>query len=122
MTNGVRTAPSHSLVLIMDETVGQIPSSMNRALVSANSTCVAVGTFSEADGETTISIGEETTRVEPGMDLAFDGVLQTPTRLLTVCTVTGTSLLKYPVGSERTQVQVWVSHPSEPDKILVLVL
>ncbi len=52
--SNVKVAPINALVLVMDRTKGVIPDSMSQRLVAATSSCIAVGTLSEHDGETTM--------------------------------------------------------------------
>jgi len=120
MSNIVRIAPSNSLILVMDMSIGKIPASMDDSLISATSSCVAVGTLSELDGETTISVRDHVANV--GLSLAFDGILDTPTKVLSVCTVKNTEVLAYRVPSTHTRIQIWVNHPSEPSEIEIVTL
>jgi hypothetical protein len=121
MKTEIRVAPRNSLILIMDQAIGRIPDSMNEALVAATPSCIAVGTLCEQDGKTHISLSDDASSLASGLSSVFDGMLDTPTRTLSVCTVLDQALLTLDVVAERTRVQVWTNRDSEPDEIHVVV-
>jgi hypothetical protein len=122
MRQTVTVAPSNSLILVMDRAVGVIPETMARGLVAATPTCVAVGTLSEHDGETSISLSDEGTAFGFVASQKFDGVLKTPSKILSVCSVLDEVLLEMSVVSDETRVQVWANDAAEPDRIAIVVL
>lgn len=117
-----RLAPPNSLVLIMDQSVGEVPESMNGALVAATPTCVSVGTLSEHDGETSITISDEKPGCGLGLSVVFDGDLSTPAGNLAVCTVDDVAVVSTTVSSSKTRVQIWGNDNSEPNHIYVFIL
>ena len=74
MRLAVTLAPKNSLILVMDRAVGVIPEAMTGRLIVATPTCIAVGTKSEHDGETSISLSDEAASSEGGSNPRFDGV------------------------------------------------
>jgi hypothetical protein len=118
-----RIAPKNSLVLIMDPTIGDVPESMHGSLVAATSSCVAVGTRSELDGETRISISDEPLATECASEqyTVFDGLLDTPSKRVSVCTVHDQPIMALDVPGTTTRVQIWANHDSEPDDIRIVV-
>ena len=122
MKTGTRLSPPNSLILIMDQSVGEIPESMDGGLVAATPSCVAVGTLSEHDGETLITISNEIPASDLGLSIAFDGQLNTPTKNLQVCSVNRSILVEAPVLHSITEVQIWTNDSYEPDNIYVLIL
>jgi hypothetical protein len=122
MIQTIRIAPRNSLLLIMDPAVGEIPESMDGGLVAVTSSCVAVGTRSEVDGETLISLSDEASQAETSLFCVFHSHLDTPTRRIAVCSVSNEALLHAGVAGSRTALQIWVNHQSEPDEIRVLIL
>jgi hypothetical protein len=112
----VTVKPPNSLVLVGDP-LGAPPISMGNDLVAATTSCVAVGTLNEADGATRLRLVEALGDIPP--ILAFEGILQTPNRVLSIRNVLGKTYLEQPV-SKITNVQIWVNHQSEPDEICVL--
>src|SRR5262245_8735810 len=122
MAQTITVAPSSSLILVMDHAGGVIPETMSRSLVAATPTCIAVGTLSEHDGETSISLSDEGMPSGLGVAPKFDGVLKTPSKILSVCSVLDHVLLETSVPSDETRVQVWAHDDPEPDRIAILVV
>ena len=110
----------NSLILVMDQTIGEIPNSMNQTLIAATSSCVAVGTICEADGETSLTLSDERPPRLPKEVPAFDGVIATPSRKLSICSVHDEQLLALDVANSSTRVRIWANHPSEPSEIWVV--
>jgi len=118
MEKSTRIAPPNSVVLVCDAGGGEIPTSMQGALISSTPSCIAIGCRAEDDGETDIALGaiEE---VDPGTPSAFEGTLSTPTRKVVVRSVLGQTVLEAAVPSRNTRVRVWVNDQSEPDRVVV---
>jgi hypothetical protein len=112
-------APPNSLLLIMDRSVGQIPESMAGRLIAFTPTCVAIGTLSEHDGTTRVTLDESSGRPAQSTP-TFDGVLETPGRKLSVCSVLHEVVLDLAVATERTRIRVWVNDDAEPSEIHIL--
>jgi hypothetical protein len=112
-------APPNSLILVMDRAGGEIPDSMAGSLVASTPTCIAVGTLSEHDGTTRVSL-DKTSVPQSGCTLVFDGVLYTPSRELVVCSVLDEIILNCAVAAERTRIQVWANDRVEPSEIFIL--
>lgn len=110
----------NSVVLVGDP-AGEPPESMGGSLVSATSSCVAVGTMSEADGETTIRIVDEAYTQDKLGQLAFHGSLQLPSNRLTIASVLDETYLERPVAGPSVPLQIWVNDAEEPDKICVVI-
>ena len=77
-------APPNSLLLVMDHTAGQIPESMRGSAIAFTSTCIAIGTLSETAGSTRVAL-DNASSAQPNGTIAFDGVLDTPSRTLAAC-------------------------------------
>lgn len=122
MRQTVSVVPSNSLILVMDRTVGVIPETMAKGLVAATPTCIAIGTRSEHDGQTSLSLSDEGAPSGFGVNATFDGVLKTPSKTLSVCSVLDEVLLETSVPSDQTRVQVWANDTAEPDRIAIVVL
>lgn len=122
MRQTVKVAPSNSVILVMDRTAGYIPEGMGNELVVSTPTCIAVGTLSEHDGETSISLSDEGSPSGFGPGPKFDGVLKTPSKNLAVCSVLDEVLLETRVPSSETHVQVWANDDNEPNRIAVVLL
>ena len=113
-------APPNSLLLIMDRSVGRPPESMAGEIIASTSTCVAIGTRSEHDGTTHVTLDDGPTTFVAGTP-CFDGVLETPSRRLSVCSVTDQVVLENDVMTERTWIRVWVDDLTEPSEIRIIV-
>jgi hypothetical protein len=122
MTTQLRIAPPNSLLLIMDRDSGEIPESMQGRLVVSTPSCIAVGTRSAADGETSIVLTDEQNNscVEQGLRRVFGGTLETPKREVHICSVLLECLATLSVSSTRSAVEVWTDHDSEPGRICVI--
>ena len=121
MIQETRIAPPNSLILVMDQSVGRVPDSMNRALVAATPSCVAVGTLCEADGETFISLSDEPPPRLPNQPPVYDSFLPTPSKKLTISSVHYVTLLVVDVPACQTRVRVWANHCSEPNEVWIVV-
>ena len=119
MTLTADIAPPNS-VLIMDRSVGQIPDSLMGGLTAFTPTCVAIGTRSEHDGDTRVTLEENDGSSCRGVP-AFDGVLDTPDRKIAVCSVLDDVIFELPVPAERTRVRIWANDASEPSEIYIVV-
>lgn len=105
----------------MDRSVAKVPT-MSDHLVSANETCVVVGTLAAPDGETTIALTDETPTDLNNLTQVFDGSLLTPALKLSVYTTRQVELLETKVSTSETHIQIWVNREQEPDDIRILIL
>lgn len=110
----------NSVVLVGDP-AGEPPESLAGGLVSATSSCVAIGTLSEADGETTIRLVDAADTADLPAQLAFKGELETASHRLTIASVLNDTYLERPVGSTSGPLQIWVNDADEPDNICVVI-
>src|SRR5258708_4202695 len=118
MSTSAKFALPNSLVLISDPKGGEIPDTMQGAVIASTSSCIAVGCRSEADGETEFTLGT-IRQVDPGARPLFEGKLNTPSRKIAVRSVDGQTILETPVPRRQTTVRVWVNDPKEPDRVIV---
>ena len=86
-------------------------------LVSATPSCVAIGTLSDADGETTIRLVDAADTAE----LAFEGTSRRRANRLTVASVLDDTYLERPVGAASVPLRIWVNDTEEPDEIWVVM-
>lgn len=112
--------PPNSLVLIGDPSADP-PESMCGRLVASTSSCLAIGTLSDVDGETTIRLvdADDPTPLSPR--LAFDGTLRVPHACLKVTSVLGDTYLERNIPDRIARLRVWVNEPIEPDEICIVV-
>ncbi|HEV7233365.1 MAG TPA: hypothetical protein VGN36_03895 [Sphingorhabdus sp.] len=117
-TQTTKIAPPNSLILISDVDGGDVPKSMDGALVSATKSCVVVGCLCEIDGPTELTLLSLAHANRTDLPV-FVGTLETPQRRVIVSTVHGQLLLEQPVSHEVSAIKVWVNDDREPDKIVV---
>jgi len=120
MIQEVQVAPPNSVILLMDHTIGQVPDTMVQNVLAANDSCVAIGTLSESDGESFISLSDEAPPNQPKQNPVFCGILPTPSKRLVVCSIYDELLLSLEVPSTRTRVRIWINHPHEPNEIWII--
>jgi hypothetical protein len=101
MTKTIKRALENGLIFIED-----------------TSSCVSVACLHEIDGEAELSL-EAAGRAPANLDLAFDGMIETPTRKLMISAASGEPLLVTKVPSQSTRIRVWRNHPDWPDKVVV---
>lgn len=119
MTVEATTAAPNSLVLVQALTGGQPPDSLD-GLAGSTSTCVAVGTLSSQDGETTIVVTDDAAPVLAANELqVFDGEIDVPGGTLAVTTVFNDVLVTLPVRTGSVALRIWVNHETEPDRIVI---
>jgi len=122
MRQTIDTAPSNSLLLILDRTAGIIPQSMDGRLVAATPSCIAVGTLIESEGCTSVTLTDDAIAADPGLDLVIDTSIATPSKSITVCSVLNEMFLQTEVPSQRTRVQIWANDASEPDTLVIAIV
>lgn len=120
MKQSVKVAPPNSLILVMDYSFGVLPDNMGGALVASTSSCVAVGTLSDADGDTVITLTDELLGLN-SEGLIFDGVLEAPSRELSICNVRNEKLMAVALSGAEVRIRIFANDASEPDQIAVLV-
>lgn len=121
MIHEAHVAPPNSVILVMDQTVGEVPVSMHQGSVAATASCVAVGTRSEADGNTRITLSDESPPRMSKDPPVFDGVLPIPSKRLSVCSVLDNELLVLDVPTTSMRVRIWINDPVEPSELWILV-
>lgn len=114
----LKFAPGNSLVLISENLRSKPPEPILTGMVSYNATCVEVACLPEVDGETTFHFGK-VQEVPAGLEMVFDGFLETPGGTLIVATVEEEILFEDKVPEASTRVRVWLSHPRWPDTVVI---
>lgn len=117
----VRTSVPNSVLLVMGNDAGVIPESMNGDLVSATSSCIAVGTAAECDESVEVVLTDRPLDDDVAMWCVSESRLETPNGEVAVCSVLGEQFLVIQVQEKMTLVQIWVNHAKEPNRIVILV-
>lgn len=120
MKQSFRTAPPNSLFFIEDPIGGQSPEIDSRApRIWSSHSCIIVGCLNFTDGETDFTASNSADDAAPSAP-AFAGSLDTPSGLIEISTSEREVLLRIAVATHVTPVQIWINHPSEPDRILAV--
>jgi hypothetical protein len=114
----ITIAPSNSIILIVGAKKYEVPSSMKGAVIATTLSCVAIGSLSEIDGQTSITL-EKSCESERDFAPSFTGFIETPSCLVEVKTVLGQTLLQMPVLHKMTKIAIWTNDKFEPDKIII---
>lgn len=114
----IRRALQNGLIFIEDATGGRLPDPFTDEKVQYTSSCISVACLHEVDGEAELVLGAAKD-VAPDLELAFDGVIETPSRKLALTTVPGEKLLKAKVPDKTTRIRVWRSHPVWAERVVV---
>lgn len=110
--------PVNSLIFISDKAGGNVPLwEENKQILSTNS-CVSVACYPEQDGPTEVILGTAD-EVDPGYQPSFDGLVVTPSGVLSVQGVTHDLILAMTVSSRTVRVRIWPNHRRWADKIIV---
>ena len=80
--------------------------------------CVAFGCLMEQDGPTELTIGLAEQVGSPNLP-AFDGLIETPLRIVVIFTAENQPVLHAGVPGIRTRLRIWTNHPTEPDKVVI---
>ena len=115
--NEVVLAPKNSILFLGDRDEPLDVPEITDRLVASTSTCIAIGTLAEVDGETTVQLMPKIST--PVGDMVFQGTLETPSRALSVSDSEGLSVLSLDVPTTRTWITIWANDWSEPDLIQV---
>lgn len=119
----VKIAPPNSILLVMDRETIDIPESMEGELISATPSCVAVGTLSEFDGETSVTLTNEgrLAHEADGLREIFRGDLEVPSKEVYVCTSLNEVVLQLSVSTTRTQIAIYSNHQLEPSRLYIVL-
>ena len=115
----ITIAPPNSLIFVEDAKGGEPPDDVAAGpTIIATDSCIAVCCLAQIDGPTKITIGPAQ-EVDPGRHPEFDGVLETPSGMVTVTTVELKKVLEEKVSSLRTRVRIWMNRLKQPDDVVI---
>jgi hypothetical protein len=115
-----KIAVPYSLMFLMDPQHGQTPENMRGSLIAATTSCVAIGTFPDSEGETKIVLTNERGTKDQPFLLVFDGTIQMPNGEVSVCTALNEALLTLKLETKQCRVNIWVNSTETPDEIEIL--
>jgi hypothetical protein len=108
-------------VIIVGDPACEPPESLGGQLIGSTSSCVAIGTLSDVDGDTRIRMLDAEDAVNLPAHLVFEGELELPTRRVTIMSVLGSVYLERQLDSPSVSVQIWVNDQEEPDNIAIVI-
>jgi hypothetical protein len=117
-------APLYSIIFVCDASTPavEVPEYDPDQLVSANETCISIGTLSSDDGATEVSLIEQATPFDfSGLRETFKGSLSVPSGRVEVITAERKCLLSQEMPSKEVEVSIWANDNREPDKIAIAV-
>jgi hypothetical protein len=121
MSTRICTSVPNSVVLVMDQAIGVIPDSMKGKLIATSPSSIAVGTVSEIDQMVEIDWTDESLEIDEQMQCVISSSIATPNWEVGLCSVHHEKLLSVKVQGEVSDVEVWVNHVAEPDRIIIAV-
>lgn len=121
--NTTRIAPQNSVVFVTDVRGGMPPQYEDGKLINHNEFCVGIVCYPEIDGETEIVLAgafeNGFSEMITGLELAYDGNIATPSKVLLISTVMDEPVLQEAVPETVTRLRVWISHPKWPEKVVI---
>ncbi|WP_458756643.1 hypothetical protein ACSVBT_12745 [Afipia sp. TerB] len=121
MKEKISFAPPNCIFFLDDPRSGEIPEIDSRPVhIWSTRSCIIVGCLAFMDGETEFILSDSTDDA-PKADPAFDGVLDTLSKVVEVSTSERETLLRRDVPGHFTRVRIWTDHPTEPEHILVVL-
>jgi hypothetical protein len=118
MQNSIKISPPNSMLFISDRDTGVVPEITRGTRIWATPSCIVFGCLMFMDGETEVTLGN-TSEVGTSDKAAFEGMLESPSRVVVVSTVGWKPILSSAVTSRITRVRIWTNHPTEPDKVVI---
>ncbi len=121
MKISIQYAPVNSSFFFVDKIGGIPPEVDDRSIRAwASGTCLIVACLMSQDGDTHLTLSDVPNDA-PAETPLFECDLATPSKILRVVTSGHEVLMEVEAPRVKTHLQVWTNHPSEPDKIFVLL-
>lgn len=116
-------APPNAILFVFDRgnSSVSIPDYIDGQPVSANDSCVTVGTQADVDGEVTVTLESPASlALVRGLQKVFAGSLRAPTRTVAIVTADARTVLEQSVNSDMVELEVWADDGRNPTRIVVL--
>jgi hypothetical protein len=117
MIQTARVTPPNSLLLTISAADPEIATNID-GVIAATSTCVSIGTLSEMDGPTEVTLTDEDVPTD-GLQQLYRGTMDTGLRRVAVQTVEGEQVVELPVPGASATITVYGSDEFEPDRIVI---
>jgi len=122
--NSVVLAPPHAILFILDPSNKnvEIPEYVDGELTAENHSCISVGTQPDVDGDTSVTLGRRSERVDlTGLSRVFEGSIQTPGRKIAIVTSESQSVLEQNIDSTESEVSIWADDAKNPSRVTVVI-
>jgi hypothetical protein len=118
MTESTKRGIQNGLIFVEDALGGKPPYPFTDEKVQFTSSMVSVSCLHDIDGEAELTLGPAED-VAAGLSAIFDGLIETPSKVVVISTVPGDHLLKANVPDTTTRIRIWRNHPVWADKVIV---
>jgi hypothetical protein len=118
MSETIQISPPNSQLFISDKSGGSVPDFVPQRAVLSTPSGITFLCFPEQEGPTQVTLSR-LEEMNSGEAPAFEGELETPSRIVNICTIEWKSVLQAQVTTTRTHVKIWLSHPQWPDKVVI---
>ena len=111
------------IIFLLQRGHGKNPDDLEPGLITAAPAFISIGTISDADGPTTITLTDDKNWPckNPDMKLMHEGTIETPARSIQVCTVLWEEVFSVPVKGEITSIQILANDSYVPDRICIIL-
>lgn len=124
MIKSIHVAPPNSILLVTDyEFLGDMPEDPPiDSLVVASRSCIGIATVCSQDEDTEVVLTDEvSSAICTGLEIAFVGILSTPSSSIAVRTVLGDRLTDFSVSSKQVTLRIYSNDSKQPNKIVIIV-
>lgn len=111
-------SPSHLQFFISDWKISSAEPYGEDAEIISNGRTVAIPCQYCMEGETELIIGGIDEVPKDGV-LAFEGSIETPSRILVASDVTREHLMEYPVSKDVSWLSIWTDGKAYPERVVV---
>lgn len=111
----------YSILLIMDFEFGEIPDNFFGQPIAIAKSCIAVGTMSADDGETTVLLTDDAAAIGNSLIPLYSGILETPSKVVSLANAHNEQLATMNVGAKNVHIQVLANAARAGSEIVVFV-
>ena len=98
----------------------ELPTAFRGTCFATNTSCINIGCRLWQEGEIEIMLGTPADLMPEG-EPALDRSIRTPRNQVLLFDANHPELMQYPVESRRTRIRIWTNHPTEPDRVTLVV-
>ncbi|MBO6717570.1 MAG: hypothetical protein JJ913_06380 [Rhizobiaceae bacterium] len=97
-----------------------LPTAFRGTCFATNASCINVGCRLWQEGEIEIVLGTTADPMPEGAP-ALDTSIRTPRNQVLLFDANHPELLRCPVENRRTRIRIWTNHPTEPDRVTLVI-